>query len=301
MERILIILFLLFSVDVFASSCCGQSSSSYAVLFLKQKTSVNVGLSQTDVEGRVFSGDDFFVWPEDKKLSRSKISLDGAHEFFDRHQLFGSLSFVEGKYEEGSSFGESTSSASDLVLGYSYELLPEYTYSRLRPVVYVSSFLNLPTGTSIYEEKSLTEGAGVTGHSQYGFGVGLTLKKVFYPITVIAQAKVMRLLEETFGDTETSGFYDGTTSLLVTYSSPWWDLGLSTGLTYSFLSTRELRNFNLTSGSSNVNSVMFSVQKVLNESLSVSVAYSDQTLIGTPQNTLLNKAYSLNLTYNFFN
>ncbi|MGH1468041.1 MAG: hypothetical protein ACRBBP_04055 [Bdellovibrionales bacterium] len=301
MVRVFIGLVLLFcSSETYASSCCGQSSSSYTVLFLGQKSAVNMGTGYTEVEGRVFSGsNEFHIWGEDKKAYKKRLSLDWAYSFSTRHQVFSKMSFFENNYED--SFGEeNSSSVSDAVLGYSYEILPEYTYSKWKPVVYVSSFINLPFGVSAYDKKSLSEGAGVTGHDQFGAGLGVSVRKVFYPLTVLAQVKAVRLLGKTFDGMKVSGFYDGSASFLVSYASPFWNLGVSSGLTWSYLSKREIFDNRISSDSSDSVTFLVSAQKVLNEEMSLTVAYSDQTILGTPQNTLLSKVYSLNLNYNFF-
>ncbi len=301
MVRVFIgLIFLFCTSESYASSCCGQSSSSYTVLFLGQKSALNFGTGYTDIEGRVFSGsNEFHVWRQGKKAYKKRLSLDLAHSLSSRHQVFSKISFFKNTYED--TFGvEETSSVSDGVIGYSYELLPEYTYSRWKPVVFVSSFLNLPLGVSAYDKKSLSEGAGVTGHDQFGAGFGVSVRKVFYPLTVLAQFKAVRLFGKNFDGLKVSGFYDGTASFLMSYASPFWNLGFSSGLTWSYLSKRRLFDDEISSDSSDSVTFLVSAQKVLNDYLSITVSYSDQTALGTPQNTLLSKVYSLNLNYNFF-
>jgi hypothetical protein len=283
-----------------ASSCCGQAAANYTVLMLKQKYSLNLGIGLADVQGRVSTSDQFMLWPETKTLRRLRYGLNAAYEVRDRHQVFANASFVQGEYRNFS-VSQSASNPSDVLLGYSYEVLPEYTYSRWKPIVYLSAFINLPTGTSIYDDESLLEGAGVTGHGQTGLGLGFTIKKTLSPWTLVAQARMIRLFEEDFSVASVSGFNDGAISGIATYASSLWGLSLSGGLTWSFLTPRTLINQNLTSESSDFLAVVLALQKVFSDEFSVSFSYSDQSLLGTPQFTLLNKVYSLNLTYNFFN
>ncbi len=296
----LLLIFLSLPLAVQASSCCGQSSASYTVLFLKQKLSTSLGASYTDTQGRVKSGSkDFTVWSKEKKSERQALSFNGAYAVSERNQFFVAASFLSSVYED--SFGsDEGSSLSDVLLGYSFEARPEYIYSRWKPVVYVSALVNLPTGTSPYDTKAaLSEGAGVTGHDQFGTGLGLTLRKVLVPVTVLTQFKVMRIFGKDFGANTVSGFYDSSASAMLTYGSSFWGLGFSTGLTWAHLSGRRLNGLKAESSRS-VTSI-FSIQKVISEGLSASVSYSDQTLLGSPVNTLLNKVYSFNLSYNFYN
>lgn len=286
------------SLKAQASSCCGQSSASYTVLFLKQKLSTSFGVSYTDTQGRVNGGStDFTVWSK-KKSQKQTFSFNGAFALSERNQVFMTASFLEASYED-SFGGDQGSSLSDVLLGYSFEALPEYTYSAWKPEVYVSTFLNLPTGTSAYDAKALSEGAGVTGHDQLGAGVGLSIRKVRVPFILLTQLKVIRLFGKDFSGDEVSGFNDSSASAMVTYGSSLWGLGFSTGLTWAHLSGRRLNGFK--AGSSKSVTTIFSIQKVINEDFSASVSYSDQTLLGSPRNTLLNKAYSFNLSYNFYN
>lgn len=301
MVRIFIVL-AMFSCAVksYASSCCGQSSSSYTILFLGQKSALNLGTGLTQVEGRVLSGsNDFYIWGQEKKAYKKRLSLDFAYSVSSRHQVFSKLSFFKNTYED--SFGSSNdNSMSDMALGYSYEILPEYTYSKWKPVVYLSSFINLPFGVSAYDSSSLSEGAGVTGHNQFGAGLGVSARKVFYPFTVLAQVKVVRLFSDTINNLKVSGFYDGSASFLLSYASKIGGLGFSSGVTWSYLSQKKFTDGRSSSDSSDSVTLLISAQKVLSDELSVSLSYSDQTILGTPQNTLLSKVYSLNLNYNFF-
>lgn len=301
MVRILIaLIFLLSTSRSLASSCCGQSPTSYLVLYQHQKYSISPSLVYTQSLGRVYGdSEDFYVWPDNKKRTVQTLNLNAAVSLNEASQVFITTGYLMSRYQDQNG-SASTGNLSDTLLGYSYEVLPEYTYSPWKPTLYVSALVNLPTGHSIYDQIKLSEGADVTGHNQWGGGLGLTARKVLFPFTLVVQGKVLRLLKKDFGTVEVSGFYDTSVASFLTYATRWWDISFTAGVTWNQMSSRQLSTSATSSGSSQVSTVVASVQKPINDDVSLSFAVSDQTLIGNPQNTLLNRSYTMNISYNYF-
>lgn len=300
MARIaLVILALTMTGQVHANSCCGQTPSSYLVMYQHQKYTFSPSVSYTQSLGRVNNNEDFNVWGGDKKRVLQVLNLNAAAAVGESGQFFLASGHVTSNYQEDGN-SASARNFSDTLVGYTHELIPEYTYSSWKPVVYLSAMVNAPTGHSIYDKNELSEGADVTGHNQWGFGAGITARKVFFPVTLLAQGKVLRLLAKDFSGTEVSGFYDSSLAGFVTYAFRWQDVSLTGGLTWNHLSSREITSIAGASGSSQVTTAIVSVQKPLNDNWALAFAVSDQTLIGEPRNTLLNRSYTLNFNYNYF-
>jgi hypothetical protein len=299
MVRYLVVFILCLPLQATANSCCGQTPASYMVLYQHQKYSISPSLVYTQSLGRVYESKDFHVWPQDKQRRVQMLNLNSAVSLGERGQVLISSSYVMATYQEQGDTS-SASSFSDTQLGYSYELLPEYTYSAWKPVIYMSALVNLPTGHSIYDKNRLSEGADVTGHDQWGGGVGLTARKVIFPFTLLLQGKVLRLLPKDFATVNVSGFFDSSLAGFATYATRYWELSFTGGLTYNELSSRRLSTSDQASGRSKVTTVIFSVQKPISDTVSLSFAFSDQSLLGSPQNTLLNRSYNMNVNYNYF-
>lgn len=300
MGRVALALFFLFIAGKSqANSCCGQTPASYLVMYQHQKYTVSPSVSYTQSLGRVNSNDDFHVWEGDKKRVLQVLNINAAAAAGESGQFFLASGHVTSNFQEDGS-SNSTRNFSDTLLGYSYEVVPEYTYSSWKPVVYLSVMVNVPTGHSIYDKNELSEGADVTGHNQWGAGLGITARKVFFPVTLLAQGKVLRLLAKDFSGTEVSGFYDSSLAGFVTYAFRWQDVSLSAGITWNHLSSRKITTLDSASGSSQVTTSILSLQKPLSDSWGLAFAVSDQTLIGEPRNTLLNRSYTLNFNYNYF-
>ena len=166
--------------------------------------------------------------------------------------------------------------------------------------MFVTAFANIPTGRSIYDPGILTEGAGVTGHGQWGAGLGVTVRKIYFPWTLTLQLRSIELFAEEFGETRVSNFYDSAASFIVNYASRLWDLGFTAGVSYSHLSPRILRPSNVRSSITENTSLLFGSQKVITDSWSVGVSYRDQTLLGPARNSLLNRSINISANYNYF-
>lgn len=298
MGRILLILsLLLLSRWAWASSCCGQSPASFTVLALDQTLSVNASYSLIRSEGRIFNRDQFHVW-NDKKRSVQALQLNVAGTIDSQQQYFINSSFLEGSYQDHLSQGTARH-LSDTQLGYTYEIVPEYSYSYWRPLVYLSAMINVPTGKSIYDESSLSEGADVTGHNQWGAGLGLTARKVYFPLTVTFQARTLRIFAKTFDQVEVSDFYDSSVALITNSVTRYKDISVTLGVTGNHLSRRTISPGSESGAMQNV-TVIAGLQKPLSEEWFAGINYSDQTLVGPAKNSILNRTLTVNLNYNYF-
>jgi len=297
MGRILLVIFILASVaESFAGSCCGQSPASFMVLSSNQKLSVNTAYSVIESEGRVFNSDEFYVWNQKKRQAQA-LQLNVAGTIADRHQYYVTTSFVSGSYKDVYG-GTDASHLSDTQIGYTYEVLPEYSFSYWRPVIYLSALVNLPTGKSIYNSQ-LSEGADVTGHEQWGLGAGFTARKVYFPLTLTFQARSLRIFSENFGALKISDFYDSSAAFLTNYVTRFQDVSVNLGVTLNHLSSRAITPGGFSGEMQNM-SLLVGLQKTFGDEWSAGLNYADQTLLGPAKNSILNRTMTLNLSYNYF-
>ena len=208
----------------FAGSCCGQSMANFTVLHKYEPLNINLSTTVSETLGRVRNDSKlYYEWGASKKRTAKNTTLSLASSFAEHWQWWATTSFVDVEYAERG-VSEKFNDFSDSLIGLNYEILPEYSYHPLKPVVFVSFLLNLPTGQSAFDEGQLTEGAGVTGHNQYGLGFGVTLYKVWLPWQLKIQARSLRLLEKDFDNSEVSSFFDHSFANFVTYHGSFWDL-----------------------------------------------------------------------------
>ncbi len=290
---------ILFSLSLAeANSCCGQSPASFTVLQMQQKLSINTSYAFLRAEGRILASDAFYLW-DDRVREIQSINLNIAGSIGERHQYFLNSSYLQGHYQDLSMDSYSTHWA-DTLVGYNFELLPEYSFSYWKPIIYISALLNLPTGKSIFQTNELGEGADVTGHNQWGTGVGLSFRKVYFPFSLTLQLRSLRIFARDFGDTNVSNFYDSSAAVLMNYASNLWGLGFNSGLTFNHLSPRKIQPVNRESEVSQNFTLLLGLQKSIDESISVGLNYSDQTLIGPAKNSILNRSMNFNFGYEIF-
>ncbi len=300
MGRVLVVFFivnLFFVANASASSCCGQSVSSFKVLHKYQTFNASLSQSVVDTLGKVYQDSTlFYEWQGSKKRYAKVSALNFAGSFYDRWQWFGEVSYSDIKFSDKFS-DDSFSHQSDTVGGLTYEVLPEYVYSWWKPIVYVSALINIPTGYSAYDENKLSEGAGVTGYNQWGVGVGVTLFKVWAPWQLKLQTRIFSIQGKKFGEHKISDFYDQSYSAFLSYSSNFWGLSYSAGLTLAEVARRKFDG--VLAGGSAVTTAVLSVAKVLNEEFSCLVSYSDQSLFGKSTNTFITQSYNFSVSYSY--
>lgn len=281
----------------YGNSCCGQSPSSFPVLALNQKVSVNTAISMIESQGRIFNSDQFYVW-NDKTRQVQALQLNIAGTVSDHQQYYINTSLMQAQYKDALE-NETANHLSDTQLGYTFEVLPEYHFSYWRPVVYVSLLANLPTGKSIYDDSRISEGTDVTGHNQWGAGLGLTLRKVYFPLTLTFQTRSLRLFAKNFNGLSVSDFYDTSLALISNYNTPYQQISVNLGLTTQYLSAREIGP-GYTSDRVQNATVLIGLQKTFSDAWTAGINYSDQTWVGPAKNSILNRTLTLNLNYNYF-
>ncbi len=289
-----------------ASPCCGQNSASLNVMTLHQGLSLSLAQTQMQSVGRVFdSNNDFFVWPDSKTRDVAITQISAAMSLNSRLQLLLTSSWQSSNYRSND-FQQSAADMMDTVLGVTFDVWPEYTFSYYKPNVYVTVFANVPTGRSVFEGQTGPENIAVTGHGQWGAGVGLTLQKSLAPWSVMMQMKSLHLLSESWSQSQVDGFYDSSFQMLVGYSLPFWDLNLNFAVTQLELSSRTVEikstgtSVSVKSPNSRSTLLGFGLSRMFGESVNLALNFSDQTLLGKPKNTLLAQGVSFVISYNKF-
>lgn len=278
-----------------ASSCCGQSPSSFLVLRNYQTWFSGFTYGYTQTLGRLHSdGKAFYIWPEEKKQITHSLGLNVAHSFYDHWQWNLKTSYLQRAYEDGGG-SEQASGWGDSLVSFTYEILPLYTYSPWKPLVYLSFFLNIPTGHSPYEGELSEEGTSVTGYGQWGEGLGVTLFKVFGQSKATLQWKSMYYNQERFSETVVSNFFENGFFAQWSISTPLLSTELSLGYRWSELGKRNVDG--IPSENSLSNAIELGLSRSIYENYFLSFNFSDETLLGRSRNTLLGRNYAATFSY----
>ncbi len=294
----LTIILIFYSKQVNASSCCGQAPSSFSVLTNNEKLNISTSFVKIRTQGRLIrNSGNFYDWSNKKRTIQS-FTFDISLSLEERHQINLSSSLNSGSFS--SEFEKATSNnLSDTLISYTYELLPEYSYSKFKPQVFSSVFLSVPSGHSIYKKNGLSEGTSVTGHEQWGVGLGLTLRKVYFPFSFLAQIKSIRFFSKNFDNFSVSDFFDTSINFTTSYTTKFFNIIINSGLTLSHISPKKINTLRIKSLESISTGLFFGVQKNISIDTSIGIIYTDQTLLGPAKNTLLNRSMSLNINHKF--
>ena len=296
---ILAVLFVSFiSINSYASNCCGGAPTVFHLPQNNQKINFNLGFSQVNGVGRVFQDSSDFVEWTTRERTLDVVNFSGSYMVMDRLSFSGQSGFFYSHYED--SFGKVTDQNwGDTLLALNFEAMPEYTYSAYKPKIFTSILLNIPTGRSIFEDGASPEGANVTGHGLWGLGLGLTLTKTWSPYMLNIQTKALQIFSGTIDEQTISDYIDFSSSIrFTTFINNKW--AILFGADWSYISERERTFFeivgnNLEALSSQRTSVVFGLNYSINLESTISLTYLDQTLLGQPRNTVINRTIGLNL------
>jgi hypothetical protein len=288
----------------FGAACCGKSSAAPFLITGDDQLQVSFGVSLGNTVGYV--GDNGV--PNFGSSGESQVSqaykLDLTTLLTDRLQAGVSLPVLtyastRGLYEE-SSIG-----IGDVRISLGYEVMPSWTYSDWKPQGFLFTALTLPTGKSYFDGDIKRLGTNVTGLGYYSWSVGALFQKKW------AVWDTFVVPEGHYSFARTSGDSGGTFSLHPGFGG---SLGLGFGwspgagsLRMGFRVQPRLEqgiqlsslglggNVNLSQGAwVSVCDTGFDASYMASSMDSISVSYTDQTLLGPAMNTNLSRILGLN-------
>lgn len=279
----------LFLTQAHAASCCGGGASNTAIITNNDRIEFTTSMLFSSVYAQARSDGKWQKLDGDK--TKEVLTLEGATLLSDRLQAGLSVPFQRNTYE--STQNVDGSGVGDTKINVAYEAVTDWDYSKYRPKVFVYSQLQLPTGKSIYDTQSI-EGVDSTGMGLWGLGVGATAVKNIRKWDFVGTAFIQKLFSRNFGGTEIDPGNVYQASLGVGYNVGDWRVGV-TNLAY-------LQDSGSTSGTvdSKISIERYiastlAVSYLVEEDLSVTASYTDQTLLGKPINTQLSQGIFVSL------
>lgn len=275
----------LFSKLAYGAACCGGGSSLPALILSDDRWAMASVLSAQFVVAESRS-DGKTQWRRDALNERELIwSLSGVYRLGSRWQAGLQIPLMMRSISEVSDAG-----LGDLSLNVSFELFPPYLYSAWRPRAFLVGGLGLPTGPSSYEVENVrleSRGSGFFTPS-----LGLVLERGFRDWDFFAFAEAKRPLSRRFSSQRVSPGWSYAGKLGAGYSWRAFRWGLSLGPSYE---GKKRFESGARQGSKLVWDSEISMGFQIDDQISLTIAYLDQTLMGPAYNVHLRRSASLGL------
>ncbi len=277
-----------------AASCCGGSFASPSVITGDEKATLVSEFSVSSVATEVSSGG---IWQNrTSPESLETLRLHGAHIFFDRFQIGGSLPVIRRSRAESTSSG-----LGDLAVNLGYEVLPEWEFNLWRPrgVSYLT--LVAPTGRAIQDSTESLQ-LDARGRGFWSIGIGTTLTKLIGKFDLVSAVEG----HKSFSKEVRSANFEAELvpglggSVIVGGGFSFQDTRIGTSLGFNFEDAIETRGLISASGSpTRFATVTLSLNQMLTEEWAAAATISDQTLFGSPNNTSLARSIAVSLQRRF--
>lgn len=287
----MLFLITLFSFVNFAhgSSCCGGGASTTALITNNDKAQLTTSLLFSSVHAQARTDGKWQKLDGDK--TKETYTIEGSTLLSDRTQFGMSVPFQRNSYD--APHDVSGSGVGDIRLNFAYEAVTDWTYSKYRPKVYVYTQGLIPTGKSIYDTQSV-EAVDSTGMGLWGLGVGVMALKTIKKWDANANLFIQKLFERSFDGTRIDPGNVYQFSLGAGYNTKDWRFGIN-NLAYVQDSGVATNTVSSKISTERYISSTLNVSYMVEEDLSVTASYSDQTLLGKPVNTQLSRGVFLSL------
>jgi hypothetical protein len=286
---------LLVGNKLWAAPCCGGAANIPSLISGDDQAQISTTLSSSQVVAEAPVGGGIkYRKPNDNETAQT-LKLDAAALLSDRWQA-GITVPITRRYRARGANEVSAYGLGDLSLSAGYEALPDWSYSAWRPKAIVFLSTTFPTGGSIYDAKELYR-IDSRGRGFYSISVGALIIKNFgiwdSSFVVEGHRAFSRTLESDEGELKLNPGWGGSGTLAAGVS-PWGgDFRLGLSLSPSFESP--ISTEGIISGQGEKVSLWTSAVQLsymINELTSLSLTYSDQTLIKASDNSALNHSFA---------
>lgn len=226
------------------------------------------------------------------------IKWEGAHIFADRWQGGFSLPYQFRKRDTESSGSKRAEGVGDASFQIGYEYLPDWTYHPYRPKGIIFLSVTTPTGRSVYETKETTA-IDVTGKGFWSVGLGAIHIKSWnqWDVSLMMEGHHgrPRQFHTQILEGEARPGNGGSINFGAGYSWRAFRLGAAAAWYYEDpVHTKTASSTTTTNGSlQRYASSTIAISYLLQNNNSLSLSYTDQTLLGSPANATLSKSISL--------
>ena len=271
----------------FAAACCGGGFAFPSLILNDDKHQLTLSLGHQTLKADALSGNEWIRRNDNNATTNLKID---AATIFGKNLQFGAS--TQASYKTNNA-DPSSYNLGDSLLFLAHETFPELYFSRWKPHGITFLQLSVPTGTSIYEETQFTK---LDGKGFYSLGAGLALTKSFKIWDFNFNADIHKSFARSFTQQGESITVKPSWGSIQTLGAGY-NVGNYRVGTYISHSFEDKMNIEGSTNSSSLSQTSYTVGLVANYMLSLNHAftfnYSNQTLLGKPQNTGLTEGITL--------
>ncbi len=289
------LLVLLLSKWSVAAPCCGGSANSLSLISGDDSAQITTTLISSQVVAEAPVGGGIKYRKTHDNETTQTLRIDAATLISDRWQTGLTVPVIRRVRTRGT-HEASASGLGDVSLHVGFEALPDWTYSVWRPKAMVFITATLPTGGSIYDAKELYR-IDSRGRGFYSLSAGALILKHWgiwdTSLVIEAHRPFSRTLKNEIGDLNLKPGWGTSGSLAVGVTPMSGDFRIGIALTPSYESP--IATEGVVSGQGEKVSLWTSTAQLsylANEFLSMSLTYSDQTLIQASDNSTLNRTFA---------
>jgi hypothetical protein len=283
------------SIELFSAPWCGGTANVPALISGDNQSQFTATFTSGSVVAEAPVGGGIKYRKENDNETIQSLRFDGAFLLSDRAQVGITLPVIRRARSRGEYFAESTG-LGDVAINLGYEVLPEWSYSPWQPrgVIFVSG--TIPTGGSLYDSKALYK-VDSRGRGLWGVSTGALLTKVLgnWDFSFLAEGHrgFSREIKNDLGVLQLNPGW-GASGLLSAGLSPAGG-NIRLGLSVSPSFEEPIATEGIISGKGESVALWTSAAQVSylpNNTMSMSLIYSDQTFIRASQNSSLNRSIS---------
>jgi hypothetical protein len=280
-----VLAFSFFALQTHALSCCGGNFALPALITGDERLLVTTTASYDTPSAQVL---DSGIWRGTPPEHLEILTLNGAYAISDRWQAGVTLPVIQDQ-KESESGAQSSRGLGDVGLGAAYELISDLNYDPSLPKMLVFTQLTVPSGHSVYDGTETT-GTGIRGRGFYETGIGATLIKGFDRWDVLT---ILEIHKSYANSDARPGFGE---SLTVGGGCNLGDFRLGATIAWSYedpihTNAETVESPSLTRWATGTLSLSY----LLTQEWATSFSYSDQTILGTPVNAVLNRSFIFSL------
>ena len=292
---ILILFFSFWIKEVFGAACCGGTANIPSLISGDDSSQISTTLISSQIVAEAPVGGCIKYRKSNDQETAQTLKIDGATLLSDRWQTGFTVPITRRARTRGQNEA-SASGLGDISLNVGYEALPEWTYSAWRPKGVVFLTATLPTGSSIYDAKELYR-IDSRGRGFYSFSAGALMLKNWgmWDASLVAEAHrpFSRTITNEAGELNLKPGWGTSGSLGVGVSPLNGDFRIGISVSPSYESP--IATEGIVSGQGEKVALWTSTAQVsymVNDLLSMSLTYSDQTLIKASDNSALNRSFA---------
>lgn len=294
-----------FTPSAYGSACCGRNAATPVLIVGDDRSQLSVGVAQSHAVAWADETGTAILEPSYRSEILRTYRLDAATLLSDRWQM-GFTVPVSTKNISISQNSESTTGLGDLRVSLGYEAIPAWTYSFWKPQMFLFATFTVPTGRSVYDSTSKA-GTDAIGNGAFSTSLGSLWVKRWndWDLFLVPEAhySFARQFELDGGQVLAQPGWGGSLGLGAGWSPGGgvWRMGLrlqprvDEGVTYTGLDStfRGISNSGLlTSCDTGVD-----LNYMIGSSQTLTVSYTDQTLLGVAMNSYLNRVLAVSFQH----